>query len=338
MTPPAAIRRPVTITLWVLVASACLVTSPLLLALAAVAGQLRRDPRPLITTRLVVAYFARELATLAACGILWLLSGAGLRLRGRRFQRLHWRLLRWFVHGLAAKALSLLSIEVSTQSEPQVQAALRMDAPLLVFSRHAGPGDTVLLIDDLMSRHGRRPSVVFKEALALDPAIDLIAHRLPHAVLDTTDREECEERIAEVAGGLLARGALLLFPEGGNYTPERRASALASLRRKGRHGTAAKAQAMEHVLPPHPGGALAALRGNPAAAVVFAAHTGLGLAAYPRQVWREMPIGGTLRTRSWLVGADQVPRDPDEQASWLFEWWQSIDDWIEAQGSEASPA
>lgn len=334
MTAPAWIRRPVTITVWLITSVLCLALAPLLFALAALASKLMRRPQPLIVARLVVAYFARELATLTACGALWCLSGAGLLMRTQLFQLLHWRLLRWFVGGLASLALSLLEIEVSPDSPPEVAQAFGADTPLLVFSRHAGPGDTVLLINELLSRYRRRPSVVFKETLALDPSIDLIAHRLPHAVLDTEDRERCEEQIEEVAAELTPRGVLLLFPEGGNFTHERRHSALASLRRKGRHRAADQAEQMPHVLPPRPSGALAALRGNPSADVIFAAHTGLGLAAYPRELWREMPIGKTLRTRTWLVRAAAVPRDTDEQITWLFDWWTRIDQWIEDQSHE----
>ncbi len=337
MTPPTWIRRPVTITVWVIISLLCLLSSPLLLGLAALAGKLTRNPRPTIVMRLLVAYFARELATLAACGALWVLSGAGLLLRTRYFERLHWRLLGWFVHGLASLALSLLKIEVTSQSSPEARDAFRADAPFFIFSRHAGPGDTVLLIDELLSKHHRRPSVVFKETLALDPSIDLIAHRLPHAVLDIEDREECEERIAQVASGLSVRGALLLFPEGGNFTRERRTSALSRLRRKGRYRAATKADQMSHVLPPQPSGALAALRGNSEVDVIFAAHTGLGLAAYPRELWRELPIGKTLRTKTWLVPAAEIPREPEQQVNWLFAWWKRIDDWIESQGSEPAP-
>lgn len=234
MTPPTWIRRPVTITVWVAVSLACLISAPLLLGLAALASKLMRRPQPKIMARLLLAYSARELTTLAACGALWVLSGAGFLTRTRYFELLHWRLLRWLAHGLASFALSLLEIEVSSVSPPEVARVFRADTPLLIFSRHAGPGDTVLLIDELLSRHNRRPSVVFKQALAFDPSIDLIAHRLPHAVLDTEDREQCEAQIEALAAGLSARGALLLFPEGGNFTEERRASALASLRRKGR--------------------------------------------------------------------------------------------------------
>jgi 1-acyl-sn-glycerol-3-phosphate acyltransferase len=331
---PSWIRRPVTITVWLTVSVLGLVLSPLLFGAAAVAGALTGRPEPLILCRLVVGYFARELATLVACGGLWCLSGAGWLMRSPLLQTLHWRLLRWFACGLASLARSLLGIEVTSHSAPEVARAFAADTPLLIFSRHAGPGDAVLLIDELLSRHRRRPSVVFKEALALDPSIDLIAHRLPHAVLDTDDRERCEAQIEQVAAELTPRGALVLFPEGGNFTPERRRSALATLRRKGRHRTAAKAEQMPHVLPPRPSGALAALRGNPGADVIFAAHTGLGLATYPGELWRDMPIGRTLRTCGWLVRAGEVPRDPNDQVTWLFDWWARIDQWIAAQGSE----
>ena len=334
MIDSAWLRRPLTVSAWLLMSVACLVLSPLLLLLAAIGGAVLRRPQLLIATKLVIAYFARELATMSACGGLWVLSGAGVLMGTRPLQRAHWRLLRWFVRGLAALALSLLDIDVASESSPEATQALGADKPLLIFSRHAGPGDTVLLIDQLLSRYARRPSVVFKEALTLDPSIDLIAHRLPHAVLDTDNREECEARIEQTAAKLRPRGALVLFPEGGNFTPERRRKALASLRRRHRPQTAAKAEDLAHVLPPRAPGALAALRGNPHADVIFAAHTGLGLAAFPRELWRDLPTGRTLRTRAWLVPASERPTDPEEQVSWLFDWWKRIDQWIDDHGTE----
>ena len=94
---------------------------------------------------------------------------------------------------------------------------------------------------------------------------------------------------------------------------------------------------MTHVLPPQPHGALAALQARPDADVVFAAHTGLGLAAYPTQFWREMPIGGTLHTRMWLAPRAEVPTSDDEQVAWLYDWWERIDGWIAAQQPAATP-
>jgi len=333
--PPTWIRRPLSITAWLLLSAICLLAAPLLLAAAALAAAVMREPKPLILVRVVLAYFRRELVTLLACGGLWLLSGAGRLLGTRGIQTLHWQLLRWFVDGIASSVLAALEVQVASDSAPAVTEALADDHPVIIFSRHAGPADTVLLVHSLMVRFARRPSVVFKEALALDPCVDLLAHRLPHAVLDTDDRVECEKRIARASAAMGVRGVLLLFPEGGNFTRERRRHALRSLRRKGRAKAAAAAQEMSHVLPPKPSGAHAALRANPSAAVIFAAHTGLGLAAYPRELWRDMPIGRTLQTRMWLVPRPEVPADPQEQTTWLNEWWKRIDDWIEQQQSES---
>jgi 1-acyl-sn-glycerol-3-phosphate acyltransferase len=335
--PPTPVRRPLTITTWLVLATVYLVLSPLVLGVAAIASALTRRPQPLLLARMLVAYFARELGVLVGCGVLWVIAVFGLRIRTPRIQRLHYRLLDWFVHGLATRALKLLSVDVAPSPSPDALKALERDRPLLCFSRHAGPGDTVFIVDLLQSRYRRLPSVVFRDALAIDPSIDLIGHRLPHAVLDSSDRQECVDRIEEVAAKLGRRGVLLLFPEGGNFTPERRRRALRSLWRKGHRSEASAGAELTHVMPPHPSGALAALRGAPHADVIFSAHTGLGLAAFPRQIWRETPIGRTLSTRMWLSPASERPTDPEEQVKWLYDWWKRLDEWVERSGEEGPP-
>jgi 1-acyl-sn-glycerol-3-phosphate acyltransferase len=315
----------------------CLGLSPVLLALAAVASAVIRRPQPLLLTRLLIRYFALELGVLTGCAFLWLLSGFGAAMRTSRIRDLHYRLLRFFVHGLAEHVLTLLDIDVAPSPSPDAERALERDRPLLFFSRHAGPADTVLLIDLLLTRYHREPSVVFKQALMFDPSIDLIGHRLPHAVLDVSDPEGCEAQIENVTEALGPRGVLVLFPEGGNFTPERRRQSLRKLRRKGRRREAAAGEAMSHVLPPHPTGALAALRANPDADVIFGAHTGLGTAAFPRELWRDTPIGATLKARMWLAPAVDRPTDPDEQVEWLYAWWKRLDTWLDGEGETSSP-
>ncbi|PZR67707.1 MAG: acyltransferase [Solirubrobacterales bacterium] len=332
---PTAIRRPLAVVTWLVVSVVGLLVSPLLLAVAAVAAALTGRPQPLLATKLVIAYLARELLVLLACGGLWLVTGFGARIASRRSQRLHLRLLRWFVHGLAQRVLTLLDIEIVADPSPEAERALTDEKPLLFFSRHAGPGDTVLLVDQLLTRYDRAPSVVFKETLTIDPCVDLIGHRMPHAVLDTSAAADCEAQIKLVTGELGPRGVLVLFPEGGNFTAERRRRALQHLRRNGQRRQAAAAEQMTHMLPPHPAGALAALQAKPDADVIFAAHTGLGLAAFPRELWRETPIGRTLKTRMWLVPAADRPRGEQAQTDWLNEWWKRLDDWVDDQGEEA---
>jgi 1-acyl-sn-glycerol-3-phosphate acyltransferase len=333
--PRAAIRRPLTITSWLLMSTVCLLLSPLLAGAAWLWSTATGRPQALIFTRLAIRYFALELITLIACGALWLASGAGLLMGTKPLQRIHFRLLRWFVHWFARQWCALLAIELAPGGPEQAARALQSERPLLLFSRHAGPGDTIVLLDQLLTRFHRQPSVVFKQTIVVDPCVDLIGHRLPHAILNPADPDGCEQRIEEVSRGLRERGVLLLFPEGGNFTPDRRRLAIGKLRRKGMRREADKADAMEHVLPPRPSGALAALRGNPGADVIFAAHTGLGLAAFPRELWRVVPIGRTLKTRMWLWQAADRPTDPAEQAKWIYECWREIDEWVRTQGDEA---
>jgi len=333
--PPAAVRRPITVTAWLVMSLVCLAVSPVLLAVAALVSAVSGHPQALIFTRLLVAYFALELGALIACGALWLASGCGRLIGSPLFQRLHYRLLRWFVHGFAQRWLASLDINVPAEESTEATRALERDRPLLFFSRHAGPGDTILLIDRLLTRFDRLPSVVFKQSVAIDPCIDLIGHRLPHAVLDTSHKEACEARIEQVAAELGNRGVLLLFPEGGNFTTERRRRAVRKLWRTGRQQEAAKADRMSHVLPPRPSGALAALRGNPGADVIFAAHSGLGLAAFPREIWRETRLGKTFNTHMWLAPAADRPTDPDAQVAWIYDWWKRLDEWIDEQPAES---
>lgn len=328
--PPAWLRRPLTITVWLLISLVGLAMSPLLLLIA----RITRRAQPEILARLIVTYFARELGAMAAAGALWVVSGAGVLIGTKRFQLLHWRLLRWFVSGFADAVRSQLEVTVQEESSSDAGRALRSAEPVIVLSRHAGPGDTIFLTDQLLSRFERRPAIVFKQTLAFDPSVDLITHRLPHVVVDPSDPERSEERIEAVAAALESRGALLLFPEGGNFTPERRHRALRSLRRKGERRAATRAQQMSHVLPPRPSGVQAALRGNPRASVIFAAHTGLGLATHPRELWLDTPIGRTFHTRMWLVPAAEIPVDAELQVSWLTDWWARIDAWIDAHGTE----
>jgi 1-acyl-sn-glycerol-3-phosphate acyltransferase len=335
--PPPVIRRPVSITLWLVFSVSLLAVSPVLLLVGELVAVLLGDHRLAITTRIAIVYVTRELMTLAACAALWVVGYIGPRWASGSVQALYWRLLGWFVGGIARSVARTLKIRIVQEAGSEAAAAaLHGVSPLLVLSRHAGPADTVLLIDRLLSHFERRPSVVFKDSLALDPAVDLLAHRLPHAVLNTDDPSECEAQIARTAAALDRHGVLLLFPEGGNFTPQRRRQAIRSLRRRGDRTAMTAGERMRHVLPPRPAGTVAALRASPTSDVVFAAHTGLGLAAYPREIWRHLPVGGTLRTRMWLVPRSDIPDAEDEIVRWLNDWWNRIDRWIADRG-EAWP-
>ena len=193
----------------------------------------------------------------------------------------------------------------------------------------------MLLLHTLMNRdHQRRPRIVLKDTLQLDPMIDVYLHRLPARFLDPTPLvgDDLEEIIGTLAEGMEEEDALLLFPEGGNFSVRRRLRAILRLRQRGHTAHADAAERMLHVLPPRPGGVIAAIEAAPYADVVFVAHTGLERFSTPRDLWSGLPIGGVLHLRWDFVPAAEVPRDDDAQAAWLYDRWAGIDAWISARG------
>ena len=129
-------------------------------------------------------------------------------------------------------------------------------------------------------------------------------------------------------------GAVVIFPEGGNFSPARRQRGIDRLKEAGHHQEAAWADAMIHVSAPRPGGTLAALDAAPHADVVFVAHAGIPVGV--RELWRLLPVDQTVELRLWLAAADEIPSDRDERIDWLFGWWRTIDGWVaEREGTAA---
>ena len=143
--------------------------------------------------------------------------------------------------------------------------------------RHAGPGDSFILMYALLHWYAREPRVVLKNTLAWDPAIDVVLRRIPARFISPNPEagEDLESQIAHLATGLDRNDAFVIFPEGGNFTAARREKAIARLRKLGLERMAARAEDMTHVLAPRPGGVLAALDAAPDADVLMVAHTGL---------------------------------------------------------------
>jgi hypothetical protein len=149
--------------------------------------------------------------------------------------------------------------------------------------------------------------------------------------LPNAHREEAIRLIAETAAGLEDRDALLLYPEGGDWTPTRHRLAVAALRRRGRRAEAAQAVRMPHVLPPKPAGTLAALTAAPDADVVIFTHTGHDELLDVVSIWNALPLRAQLRLVWWREGAWILPDEDDQREAWLLETWQRVDAWIGEQ-------
>lgn len=329
--PPLIVRRLVLAPLVVLVCLALTVLSPLLLAVTLVVDVVWRGGLGL--TRLAafaVAYVAAEAAMILALFGLWIVSGFGaLPLRSA-----HYALLRGWLRSISAAAISLLGLRIEILEPPPPRPG-----PLLVFGRHAGAGNSLMMIRTLMLRFGRRPRVVMLAFLQWDPVIDVVAHRLPSLFIehDPERSDHFVQAIGALARDLGDADAFVLYPEGHDFTERLRLRVIASLRRRGLHGAAERAESWERVLPPRHKGPMAAIQAAPEADVVLVAHTALEEIGSLRQLHTRLPLTRPVQARYWRVRAAEVPHEREALIAWLYEWWQTIDAWIDEHAPADEP-
>jgi 1-acyl-sn-glycerol-3-phosphate acyltransferase len=289
-------------------------------------------------------YLVAETATLFLCLGLWIASGFGGRLGTEPYQARHYAIMDRYLDWLYRAAERTLGLRVAVDEPaltPAEQAA-RLARPVIVLSRHAGPGDSLLLVHHLLRVYRRRPRVVMKASLQLDPSLDVVANRVPNVFIQgrRTGEQFFVEQISRLARGLGPAGALVIFPEGGNWTPGRWRRGIRRLEKQGRGDLAARAQEMPHLLPPRTGGTLAAIAACPESDVIFVAHAGLDRLVSASDVWRSLPIDHVVQARWWRVPAPDVPRSAgyEAQVRWLYDWWQRIDGWISDNSHATDPA
>jgi 1-acyl-sn-glycerol-3-phosphate acyltransferase len=330
MLPPKLVRRVVLAPAVVALTAALVTALPVIaLVLLALAPVLPGRTRALRVVWLAAVHLVLESLLLALMLCLWLGTGFGALMGRPLMQRVHYELVAAYLRLLFSETSRVMRLDVSVEG-PAPDAYL--DRPLLVFSRHAGPGDSFLVAHALVNWYDREPRIVLKDTLQWDPAIDVVLNRLPNRFIRPGRKgANLEEEVGALARGLDDDDAFVIFPEGGNFTVERRERAIARLRGLGLHRMALRAERMIHVLAPRPGGVVAALANAPDAAVVWVAHTGVDHLTTVGDVWRALPMRLPIRMRWWLVPAASVPRDKDAQVEWLYEWWERIDGWVAAQ-------
>jgi 1-acyl-sn-glycerol-3-phosphate acyltransferase len=334
--PPVWLRRLLIAPAVLVVCLGLLATMPVWLLIAAICSPFGSGRlRPLRVLWVVAVYLALEALMLIVLFGLWLGSGFGWRMLTPWFQRAHYVLVGWFLAALFRQARSVLRLRIEVIGEdPDIAAPGR---PELIFCRHAGPGDSFIITHALVNWYDREPRIVLKDTLQWDPAIDVVLNRLPNRFLSPASRHpggvSAEEHIGALATGLDSDDVLLIFPEGGNFTPRRRTRAIERLRRLGLAQWAARAEGLQHVLAPQPGGVLAALDAAPGAGIVLVGHTGFEDLDSVSDIWRGLPLDRHLTMRWWSVSPGEVPSGRDERIAWLYDWWARIDAWIAEQST-----
>ncbi len=284
--------------------------------------------RPVRLLWLGVVHLTFESVALVELFGLWIASGFGWRIRSPFFERIHYDIAQLYLVVFFREARRVLRLKIETVG-PSPDAY--PGEPLLVFCRHAGPGDSFTLMYALMHWYGREPRVVLKETLAWDPALGVLLTRLPSRFISARPApgRDVEAEVGDLARNLDENDAFVIFPEGGNFTPRRRERAIGRLNKLGMHRMAERAEEMINVLAPRPGGVLAALDAAPEADVLLVAHTGLDHVVSIADVWHSLPMDKRLLMGWWRIPREEIPADRDGRIEWLFEWWSRVDRWVD---------
>ena len=303
------LRRFVTVPLVTALMVSVLVSGPLLLAVTGVVGLAMRSSRPTRTVALVVAYAAIELRTLVNLAIGNLDCD---------------RLMGDFLTTAYAAVRRILDVEVVLDPSSTAPEEIPHHEPVIVLSRHCGPGDSLLVAWLLTIEYRLQVRIVLKAILRWEPVLDFAGELgcLCFLVRGGRARQQIHNLATSLAGGQ----ALLLFPEGANFTWPRWRTAVAELRSTGRIRAASRALRQSHTLPPHAAGATAAVTGAPSANVLVLTHNGFCPDGRARPWW-QLPIHRQLLVRTVLVPAAQLPH-PDHLSPWLEQAWTQVDAWV----------
>lgn len=302
-------RRIFTVPLAIALAVCVLLLSPGLLVVGALACVAARSDRPLRTVGLMMAYAVIELRMLTKL--------AAGEVDGDQ-------LVDVFLATAYAAVRRILDVEVVLDASSAEPRSLSRDEPVIVLSRHCGPGDSVLVAWLLVFRYRLQVRVVLKAILRVEPVLDFAGMLGCLCFLGRGPR--ARRQIRDLAASLRSGQALLLFPEGANFTLPRWSDAIAELRKIGRVRAAGRALKRSYTLPPRAGGASAAVSGAPNADVLVLAHSGLCPDGRARPWW-QLPVHRQLVVRTTLHPASELP-DPDQLGPWLEQTWATVDAWV----------
>ena len=206
--PPKWIRRVIIDPLFVVVIGRLILVLPLwLLVVTFLSRYVPGKWRPLRVAWFIFLYLLIEVVSLIALFFTWVASGFGWKLRSEGFMGAHYALLGWMLRRVVGSALKTFKINMEGEGDrPQALGAspLGRTRPILVLSRHAGPGDSILLMIGLYNTYHREPRIVMKEFLQWDPAMDVLLNRIPVAFVPAghKGRDALLEAIGELAASM----------------------------------------------------------------------------------------------------------------------------------------
>jgi 1-acyl-sn-glycerol-3-phosphate acyltransferase len=326
-------RRSRTIPLMLAATAGGVLASPAILAVAVIIDLAKRRFRlPAVrVTLFLLQYAINDSIEIVLAPIYWMMAGFGTRLNQPESIARHEHLQQWSVDILARRAELLLGLRL--EIDPDSAGALT-PGPVIVLCRHVNIVDASLPTL-LYQRLGYRTRGVIMAELLADPGFDLIYARTGSVFIPRDNGPEALARIRKVGEDIDPTTAVVIFPEGRLFRPDRLERALARLAHENPERVA-RLNSLNHVLPPRPGGVLALIDTVPADVVVVA-HSGLDQYSSFAELARAVPLRNPVHITAWRVPANRIPTGDNERIAWLDEQWVLVDDWIARHGPSPHP-
>lgn len=325
---PLPLRRVVRDPIYVVAVPALLAVLAVLAAPAWLLGLVARRRRPLRFIVIAMAAVVLDFSIFARCTGLWLAHRTGRR-RPEDWKSDHIEVVAHALDVFIRRARRLVGFDVRISGGSDLDRGV----PTVLLARHAGVGDSLMMVW-IMSRHlGCLPRVVLKRMLLWDPAMDLALRRLGAFFLPPPRVPEGERdaRLAAFARSAGPGEVILLFPEGRNWTPGRWESELQQARTEGDLETAQWMQAHPTVLDPHTGAIRTILAAVPDPQVLVGAHRGVERLASIAAIWSAVPL-----TRPVEVSLRRTTVRPGDLIGWLRSEWAAIDQWTPPESEAVS--
>ncbi|MBM75758.1 MAG: hypothetical protein CMK59_10185, partial [Proteobacteria bacterium] len=193
-----------------------------------------------------------------------------------------------------------------------------------LFVRHVSSADALLPMLTLIIPQNLRCHYVLKQELCWDPCLDIVAHRIPNAIVNRAQRHASVANILRLTAVLSERSCVVLYPEGTRFTPGKRERYIERIAKKTPFEQSF-AERLKCTLPPRKGGTLSMLVNRPSTPVVFVGHVGFDRVGNITNLVN----GGLFRQEIHCAFWKKYPPvDAKKHEHWLEQNWLEMDRWL----------
>ena len=261
-------------------------------------------------------YIVNQNIGILCCLLIWM--EYRIRRQPKIFEDRNHRLQHWWANSLLSGLQRLFEFSVDIDGDvPDCGGSY-------LYVRHVSSADTLLPLLTVVIPQQLRCHYVLKQELCLDPCLDIVAHRIPNAVIQRGKAEEAIHKILSLTEALTDRSCIVFYPEGTRFSNKKRRYVLDQMEEGS--DQRAFAESLACTLPPKKRGSLGLMVQRPSTPVVFVAHVGFEKAG----TIGNLINGGLFRQRVqcafWKVNP---PSDVKMHGAWLEQHWLQMDQWLQ---------